>query len=114
MNVYADYLIYVISTPSPPVNPNKIGIRYETFLLSINAKKCELPSLLDDRAGIEEFISLNEVKGIVVVQGLGFVGAVMSLVCANAITEHYAVIGADLANENIFWKHLGRFPQRVF
>ena len=80
----------------------------------LTQKKCKIPSLLDDRAGIEEFISLNEVKGIVVVQGLVFVDAVMSLVCANAITEHYAVIGADLANENIFCKHLGRFPQKVF
>jgi hypothetical protein len=34
----------------------------------------------------------------------GFVGAVMSIVCANAITEEYAVIGVDLANENTFWK----------
>ena len=39
-----------------------------------------------------------------VVQGLGFVGAVMSLVCANALTEEYAVIGVDLANENTYWK----------
>ena len=36
---------------------------------------------------------------MIVVQGLGFVGAVMSLVCANAVTEEYAVIGVDLANE---------------
>jgi hypothetical protein len=27
------------------------------------------------------------------------VGAVMALVCANALTEEYAVIGVDLANE---------------
>ena len=37
-------------------------------------------------------------------QGLVFVGAVMSLVCANALTEEYAVIGVDLANENTYWK----------
>jgi len=40
----------------------------------------------------------------VVVQGLGFVGAVMSLVCSNVLTEEYAVIGIDLANENAYWK----------
>ena len=28
----------------------------------------------------------------------------MSLVCANAMDEDYAVIGVDLANENTFWK----------
>lgn len=39
---------------------------------------------------------------MVVVQGLGFVGAVMSLVCANALTDEYAVIGVDLANENTY------------
>ena len=36
--------------------------------------------------------------------GLGFVGSVMSLVCANAISEEYAVIGVDLANEESYWK----------
>jgi len=46
----------------------------------------------------------NKDKKVVVVQGLGFVGAVMSLVCANAITEDYAVIGVDLANESTYWK----------
>ena len=38
------------------------------------------------------------------IQGLGFVGAVMALVCANALTEEYAIIGVDLANENTYWK----------
>ena len=44
------------------------------------------------------------IKKIVVVQGLGFVGAVMSLVCANSIKEDYAVIGVDLPNKENFWK----------
>ena len=35
----------------------------------------------------------------VCVQGLGFVGAVMSLVCANVNKSDYAVIGVDLPNE---------------
>ena len=40
----------------------------------------------------------------VCIQGLGFVGAVMSLVCANAITKEYAVIGVDLPNKDTYWK----------
>ena len=35
--------------------------------------------------------------------GLGFVGAVMALVCANSFSD-YAVIGIDLPNENTYWK----------
>ena len=64
----------------------------------------QIPENLDDSIEIENFLSKNEGKKVIVVQGLGFVGAVMSLVCANALTEEYAVIGVDLANENTFWK----------
>jgi len=74
---------------------------------SINAitqESYQIPRNLDDSTAIENFLSRNEGKKIVVVQGLGFVGAVMSLVCANAITEEYAVIGVDLANEETYWK----------
>ena len=46
----------------------------------------------------------NSGKKVIVVQGLGFVGAVMSLVCANSLTEEYAVIGIDLADKNSYWK----------
>ena len=75
--------------------------------LSINAVTQEvyrIPENLDDSIAIEGFLSFNAGKKIIVVQGLGFVGAVMALVCANALTEEYAVIGIDLANENTFWK----------
>jgi UDP-N-acetyl-D-glucosamine dehydrogenase len=64
----------------------------------------KLPVNLDDSFKIGEFLQRNNGKKVVVVQGLGFVGAVMSLVCANALTEEYAVIGVDLANESTFWK----------
>jgi len=64
----------------------------------------KLPVDLDDSFKINEFLQKNNGKKVVVVQGLGFVGAVMSLVCANALTEEYAVIGVDLANENTYWK----------
>lgn len=67
-------------------------------------EKCEIPAILDDKKNIQDFVNRNQNKKIIVVQGLGFVGAVMSLVCANAISEEYAVIGVDLPNENTFWK----------
>ncbi|MDC3343066.1 nucleotide sugar dehydrogenase [Pseudomonadales bacterium] len=63
-----------------------------------------LPDTLDDHIAINQFLSCNRDKKVIVVQGLGFVGAVMSLVCANALSEEYAVIGIDLANENTYWK----------
>ena len=61
-----------------------------------------IPSVLDDSTEIQKFLAKNVDKKVIVVQGLGFVGAVMSLVCANALTEEYAVIGIDLANENTY------------
>jgi UDP-N-acetyl-D-glucosamine dehydrogenase len=69
-----------------------------------SGKQYTLPSVVDDKAGILRFIERNKGKKVVVVQGLGFVGAVMSLVCANALTEEYAVIGVDLARKDTFWK----------
>lgn len=64
----------------------------------ITQKTHKLPIDLDDSGKINEFLQKNNGKKLVVVQGLGFVGAVMSLVCANALTEEYAVIGVDLAS----------------
>ena len=64
----------------------------------------QIPVKLDDAREITEFLAKNRGKKVIAVQGLGFVGAVMSLVCANALTEEYAVIGVDLANENTYWK----------
>lgn len=81
---------------------------------AINGEKYNIPDNLDDHEEIERFLAKHTGKKIVVVQGLGFVGAVMSLVCANAISEEYAVIGIDLANENTYWKiksiNDGTFP----
>jgi len=71
---------------------------------SITQVEYEIPVDLDDSKAIREFVAKNKRKKVVVVQGLGFVGAVMALVCANAIGEEYAVIGVDLANENTYWK----------
>ena len=63
-----------------------------------------IPDNLDDSLRIVDFLQKNEGKKVVVVQGLGFVGAVMSLICANALREEYAVIGVDLASESTYWK----------
>lgn len=71
---------------------------------SINQKEYLIPNELDDSLAIKDFLSRNKDKKVIVVQGLGFVGAVMALVCANALTEEYAVIGIDLPNEGSFWK----------
>lgn len=79
-----------------------------------NGKEYIIPKILDDKAGIDAFLMKNKGKPVVVVQGLGFVGAVMSLVCANALTEDYAVIGVDLPRPYTYWKiksiNEGKFP----
>ena len=73
-----------------------------------------LPDVITDQSGIDHFLSQHPGKPVVVVQGMGFVGAVMSLVVANALTEEYAVIGIDLLRENTYWKiraiNEGNFP----
>lgn len=75
--------------------------------------KAELQKITDAYQ-IDAFLSANEGKKVVVIQGLGFVGAVMSLVCANAITEEYAVIGVDLPLPSALQKinsiNSGTFP----
>lgn len=70
----------------------------------ITNKEYSLPQTKDDKAGIDKFLSLHPEKKVVVVQGLGFVGSVMGLVVANALTEEYAVIGIDLPSPASFWK----------
>ncbi|MCX6319782.1 MAG: nucleotide sugar dehydrogenase [Bacteroidetes bacterium] len=70
----------------------------------ITGKEYEIPATPDDKAGIDAFIALHPGKKVVVVQGLGFVGSVMGLVVANALTEEYAVIGVDLPTPASYWK----------
>ena len=53
----------------------------------------------DGCIAIDEFLSRNPGLPVVVIQGLGFVGGVMSIVCANALNADYAVIGVDLPTE---------------
>ena len=66
-----------------------------------------------DFINLREFINRNSGKKVVAIQGLGFVGAVMSLVCANALTEEYAVIGVDLPTEKSL-KRINDFNQGLF
>ncbi len=80
-----------------------------------NIRKSDLlPRKLCDKENIDNFLNKNKGKKVVVVQGLGFVGSVMSLVCANARNEDYAVIGVDIASEESLWKinsiNDGNFP----
>ena len=66
-----------------------------------------------DFINLREFINRNAGKKVVAIQGLGFVGAVMSLVCANALTEEYAVIGVDLPPEESL-KRINDFNEGSF
>ncbi len=70
----------------------------------ITKVRYQIPEILSDKETINHFVEKNANKKVVVVQGLGFVGAVMSIVVANALTEEYAVIGVDIPNENNYWK----------
>jgi len=58
----------------------------------------------DDINGMRNFFANNEGKKVVAVQGLGFVGTVMSLVVANSDNNKYAVIGVDQKDKNSYWK----------
>ena len=70
----------------------------------LTGKKYPIPKALDHKEEIDDFLFKNKGKKVIVVQGLGFVGAVMSLVCANSAEQEYAVIGIDLPDEKNFWK----------
>ena len=80
----------------------------------LTGKTYTIPDPLGDQEKIDAFIAQHPNKKVVVVQGLGFVGAVMSLICANALTEEYAVIGIDLPRPHAYWKiqelNNGQFP----
>ena len=80
----------------------------------ISGKEYSIPDSHEDVIGINNFLELNKDKKIIVVQGLGFVGAVMSVVCANTPNSEYAVIGIDLPNKESYWKiasiNEGKFP----
>ena len=64
---------------------------------------------------LKQFLDLNQNKQVVAVQGLGFVGSVMSLVCANAISKEYAVLGVDIPKMDhmIDLLNKGEFPLKA-
>lgn len=70
----------------------------------ISGKTYSIPKDCDDKVGISSFLSQHNNKPIVVIQGLGFVGTVMSLVCAASDKKEYAVIGVDRPAENTLWR----------
>ena len=76
----------------------------DNYSLNILTGKKYLVPKEGDKEKIDDFLSHHKGKKVIVVQGLGFVGAVMTLICSNALTEEYAVIGVDLANSNNYWK----------
>lgn len=79
----------------------------------LTGKNYELPSEGHrEKEYIQDFLCKHQGKPVVLVQGLGFVGGVMSLVCANSVESDYAVIGIDLPNEDSFWK-IGSFREGV-
>ena len=55
---------------------------------------------MNNKDMLYDFISNNKNRKIIAIQGLGFVGSVMSLVCANAKKGLYAVIGIELPTKN--------------
>ena len=54
----------------------------------------------DKNTELRDFLHRNKGRKIIVVQGLGFVGSVMSLVCANPLFGEHCVIGVDLPTTN--------------
>ena len=70
----------------------------------VTGKQYEIPSHLDDKENINNFISSDTQRSVIAVQGLGFVGSVMSLVCANALTRDYSVLGVDLPEPESYWR----------
>ena len=54
---------------------------------------------MDNLSTLHSFLNQNNsTQKIIAIQGLGFVGSVMMLVCANSINEDYLTIGVDLDN----------------
>ena len=58
----------------------------------------------NDKSALDRFLTRNKSKELVAVQGLGFVGTVMSLVVANSDVDSYAVVGVDKASVGSYWK----------
>ncbi|MBL7739719.1 MAG: nucleotide sugar dehydrogenase [Chitinophagaceae bacterium] len=82
----------------------KENIQQRLSVSPLSGKQYPIPETVNDKTAIDAFVAQHPGKKVVVVQGLGFVGSVMALVVANALTEEYAVIGIDLASPFSYWK----------
>lgn len=69
----------------------------------VTGQKYSIPKGCDGNA-LTNFFKNNTSKKIVAIQGLGFVGTVMSLVVANSEQDEYAVVGVDQATPETYWK----------
>ena len=76
---------------------------HKTSLSPLKGTEYLIPQGNED-CKLNDFIDANKHKKIVAVQGLGFVGTVMSLVVANSMQNEYAVIGIDQASPESYWK----------
>tara|TARA_X000000950_G_scaffold204072_1_gene245696 strand:+ start:37970 stop:39472 length:1503 start_codon:yes stop_codon:yes gene_type:complete len=78
-----------------------------TYIISKNpfsGKEYKEKKNKSETGKIQKFLRENNSDKVVVIQGLGYVGSVMSLVCANSNKKNYAVIGVDLATPEALWK----------
>jgi UDP-N-acetyl-D-glucosamine dehydrogenase len=80
----------------------------------ITGTQYAIPSDSSARQTLDDFLATRPDKPVVAVQGLGFVGAVMSLVVANAKPVDYTVLGVDIDTPDNYWKiasiNSGTFP----
>lgn len=70
----------------------------------INGKSYEIPANESKISELDGFIARNLDRIPIVVQGLGFVGAMTALVCSNTRDSEYAVIGVDLPTPASYWR----------
>lgn len=78
------------------------GVRHSVS--PINGKLYEIPGNETGLGEVDSFVAQNLDRIPVVVQGLGFVGAIAALVCSNTRLSEYAVIGVDLATPSSYWR----------
>ncbi len=78
-------------------------MRNKMSISPLRGTKYPIPTHSDSNE-FDAFIRNNHTKKIVAVQGLGFVGTVMSLVVANSDESEYAVVGVDQATSASYWK----------
>jgi UDP-N-acetyl-D-glucosamine dehydrogenase len=80
----------------------------------LTGKTYEIPCPENEAESLRNFLATRPGRPVIAVQGLGFVGAVMSIVVANSPTTDYTVIGIDVGSPASYWKiasiNSGDFP----